>query len=61
MSDTLKAIARASLTIIAAVAFVALFAEAQSLSAQLAIWAGSIGTLYLACKGLDFLGAFNAK
>lgn len=57
---TLTRIARAALTIVAAVAFCGLFAEAQTLSAQLAVWAGSALTLYLAVKGLDKLGTFNA-
>lgn len=59
MSKTIKSIARAALTIIAAVAFVALFAEAQTFSAQLAVWTGAALTLYLAYKGLDYLGTFN--
>ena len=57
---TLTRIARAALTIIAAVAFVALFAEAQTIAAQLAVWAGAVATLYLAYKGLDKLGTFNS-
>ena len=57
---TLTRIARAALTIIAAVAFVALFAEAPTIAAQLAVWAASGITLYLAYKGLQKLGTFNA-
>lgn len=56
----LTRIARAALTIVAAVAFCALFAEAQTLSAQLAVWAGSALTLSLAYKGLVKLGTFNS-
>lgn len=59
MKATTK-IARAALTIIAAVAFVALFAEAPTIAAQLAVWAGAGITLYLAYKGLDKLGTFNS-
>lgn len=53
-------IARAALTIIAAAAFVALFAEAPTIAAQLAVWTGAGVTLYLAYKGLDKLGTFNS-
>ena len=60
MNTTLKHIARAALTIVAAVSFVALFAEAPTISAQLAVWAGAVATLYLAYKGLDKLGTFNS-
>lgn len=60
MNNTLKRIARAVLTIIAAVAFVALFAEATTITAQLAVWAGAVAALYLAYKGLDKLGTFNS-
>ncbi|MBR1576864.1 MAG: hypothetical protein IJ654_10530 [Bacteroidales bacterium] len=56
---TLTRIARAALTIIAAVAFCGLFAEAQTIPAQLAVWAGSALSLYLACKGLSYLGTFK--
>ena len=55
----LTRIARAALTILAAVAFVALFAEAPTIAQQLAVWTGAGVTLYLACKGLDKLGTFN--
>lgn len=58
--NTLKDIARAALLIVAAVAFVALFAEASTIAAQLAVWAASGSTLYLAYKGLDKLGTFNS-
>lgn len=60
MNTTLKHIARAALTIVAAVAFVALFAEAPTIAAQLAVWAGAVTALYLAYKGLDKLGTFNS-
>lgn len=60
MNTTLKHIARAALTIVAAFAFVALFAEAPTIAAQLAVWAGAVATLYLAYKGLDKLGTFNS-
>lgn len=60
MNTTLKRIARAALTIVAAVAFVALFAEASTIAAQLAVWAGAVAALYLAYKGLDKLGTFNS-
>lgn len=60
MNNTLTRIARAVLTIIAAVAFVALFAEATTITAQLAVWAGAVASLYLAYKGLDKLGTFNS-
>jgi len=58
--NTLTKIARAALTIIAAVAFVALFAEAPTIAQQLAVWSGAGITLYLAYKGLDKLGTFNS-
>lgn len=57
---TLTRIARAVLTIIAATAFVALFAEAPTIAAQLAVWTCAGITLYLAYKGLKKLGTFNA-
>ena len=60
MNTTLKHIARAALTIVAAVAFVALFAEAPTIAVQLAVWAGAVAALYLAYKGLDKLGTFNS-
>ena len=59
MNTTLKRIARAALTIVAAVAFVALFAEAPTIAAQLAVWAASGIALYMAYKGLVKLGTFN--
>ena len=56
----LTRIARAALTIVASVAFVALFAEAPTIAAQLAVWTGAGVTLYLAYKGLVKLGTFNS-
>ena len=56
----LTRIARAALTIVAALGFVALFAEAPTLTAQLAVWAAAGISLYLAYKGLDKLGTFNS-
>lgn len=60
MKRTLTHIARAALTILGALGFVGLFAEAQTLALQLAVWAAAGSAIFLAYKGLDKLGTFNS-
>jgi hypothetical protein len=58
--NALRTAAQAILTIVAGIAFCFLFAEGSTPAAQLAVWACSGLTLYLAYKGLDKLGTFNS-
>ena len=58
--NALRTAAQAILTIVACTAFCLLFAEGPTIASQLAVWAGSGLTLYLAYKGLDKLGTFNS-
>lgn len=60
MKKTIKSIATAALGILGALGFVGLFAEASTTAAQLAVWAASGFTLYLAYIGLNKLGTFNS-
>ena len=58
MKQSVKKTATAALTILGALGFIGLFAEASTTAAQLAVWAVSGLSLYLSGKGLSKLGIF---
>lgn len=59
MKHAIKTTATAALTILGALGFVGLFAEASTTAAQLAVWAFSGSAIYLSGKGLSKLGIFD--